>query len=192
MFLFVGLGNPGINYANNRHNIGFMLVDSLAQHYKAPNFTKKFKSEFTKTTINSKICMFLKPSTFMNNSGLAVKESKDFFNCPLEDIFVFHDEIDINPGQIKIKNGGGHNGHNGLKSIDQFIGKGYNRVRIGVSRPSKIYENNINENISNWVLSDFSLDDKVKWLDNLIEKITANLTLLMEKEIDQFLKNTRQ
>ena len=88
--------------------------------------------------------MFLKPSTFMNNSGLAVKESKDFFNCPLEDIFVFHDEIDINPGQIKIKNGGGHNGHNGLKSIDQFIGKGYNRVRIGVSRPSKIYENNIN------------------------------------------------
>jgi PTH1 family peptidyl-tRNA hydrolase len=136
--------------------------------------------------------MFLKPSTFMNNSGLAVKESKDFFNCPLEDIFVFHDEIDIKPGQIKIKNGGGHNGHNGLKSIDQFIGKGYNRVRIGVSRPSKIYENNINENISNWVLSDFSLDDKVKWLDNLIEKMTANLTLLMEKEIDQFLKNTRQ
>ena len=117
----------------------------------------------------------------MNNSGLAVREIKDFYNINIKNIFVIHDEIDLNCGQIKVKNGGGHNGHNGLRSIDQHIGKGYNRIRVGVSRPSKLYEKNINENISNWVLSDFTSEDSVKWLDNAINKISEDISLLIEK-----------
>ena len=119
----------------------------------------------------------------MNNSGVAVKEIKDFYNIEIKNIYVIHDEIDLNLGQVKIKNGGGHNGHNGLKSIDQSIGKGYNRIRIGVSRPSKIYKNQIDENISKWVLSDFSLEDKANWLDDTIEKIVKNIWSIIENEI---------
>jgi PTH1 family peptidyl-tRNA hydrolase len=117
----------------------------------------------------------------MNNSGIAVKEIKEFYNIDIQNIYVIHDEIDLDCGQIKIKNGGGHNGHNGLRSIDQSIGKGYNRIRVGVSRPSKLYEKNINENISNWVLSDFTSEDSVKWLDNAINKISEDISLLIEK-----------
>ena len=156
MFLLVGLGNPGKTYANNRHNIGFMILESLKTFYNTPKFIKKFKSEYLKTNINENIVFLLKPMTYMNDSGIAVKEIKDFYNISINNIIVFHDEIDLNLGDVRIKKGGSHNGHNGLKSIDQFIGKNYNRVRIGVSRPSKLYEKNINENVSNWVLSDFT------------------------------------
>jgi PTH1 family peptidyl-tRNA hydrolase len=127
----------------------------------------------------------------MNDSGIAVKEIKDFYNISVDNIFVFHDEIDLNPGDVRVKKGGSHNGHNGLKSIDQFIGKNYNRVRMGVSRPSKLYENNINENVSNWVLSDFTLEDKTKWLNSLINNISDNILLLINNDINNFLKNIK-
>ena len=117
----------------------------------------------------------------MNNSGIAVKEIKKFYNIDIQNIYVIHDEIDLDCGQIKIKNGGGHNGHNGLRSIDQSIGKGYNRIRVGVSRPSKLFEKNIDENISSWVLSDFTSEDSVKWLDNTISEISKDISLLFEK-----------
>jgi PTH1 family peptidyl-tRNA hydrolase len=104
----------------------------------------------------------------------------EFYNIDIQNIYVIHDEIDLDCGQIKIKNGGGHNGHNGLKSIDQSIGKGYNRVRIGVSRPSRLYEKNINENISRWVLSDFTSEDSVTWLDDTIKKTIKDVSLLIE------------
>jgi len=128
----------------------------------------------------------------MNNSGIAVREIKDFYNISIDNIFVFHDEIDLNSGEVRVKKGGSHNGHNGLKSIDQFIGKNYNRVRIGVSRPSKLYEKNINENVSNWVLSDFTLEDKVKWLNGLIDNISGNISLLINNDTNKFLKNIKQ
>ena len=118
----------------------------------------------------------------MNNSGIAVKEFKNFYNFDMNKIYVIHDEIDLDQGRIKTKIGGGHNGHNGLKSIDQLVGKDYNRVRVGVSRPSKIFENKTNENISSWVLSDFSSDDKIKWVDNTIDKISKNLSLLINNK----------
>jgi PTH1 family peptidyl-tRNA hydrolase len=191
MFLLVGLGNPGKTYANNRHNIGFMILESLEKFYNTPKFTKKFKSEYLKTNINENIVFLLKPMTYMNDSGIAVKEIKDFYNISVDNIFVFHDEIDLNPGDVRIKKGGSHNGHNGLKSIDQFIGKNYNRVRMGVSRPSKLYENNINENVSNWVLSDFTLEDKTKWLNSLINNISDNILLLINNDINNFLKNIK-
>ena len=191
MFLLVGLGNPGKTYANNRHNIGFMILEGLEKFYNTPKFTKKFKSEYLKTNINENVVFLLKPMTYMNDSGIAVKEIKDFYNIPVDNIFVFHDEIDLNSGDVRVKKGGSHNGHNGLKSIDQFIGKNYNRVRMGVSRPSKLYENNINENVSNWVLSDFTLDDKTKWLNSLINNISDNILLLINNDINNFLKNIR-
>ena len=191
MFLLVGLGNPGKTYANNRHNIGFMILESLEKFYNTPNFTKKFKSEYLKTNINENVVFLLKPMTYMNDSGIAVKEIKDFYNISVDNIFVFHDEIDLNPGDVRVKKGGSHNGHNGLKSIDQFIGKNYNRVRMGVSRPSKLYENNINENVSNWVLSDFTLEDKTKWLNSLINNISDNILLLINNDINNFLKNIK-
>ena len=182
MFLIVGLGNPGKSYSNNRHNIGFKVLEKLEDTYNIPKFTKKFKSNFSKLFFNDKLLLLLKPLTYMNNSGVAVKEIKDFYNIDIKNIYVIHDEIDLNLGQVKIKNGGGHNGHNGLKNIDQNIGKDYNRVRVGVSRPSKVYENNINENISSWVLSDFSSDEKIKWVDDTINKVSKNLSSLIKNE----------
>ena len=192
MFLLVGLGNPGKTYANNRHNIGFMILESLKKNYNTPKFIKKFKSEYLKTNINENVVFLLKPMTYMNDSGIAVKEIKDFYNISINNIIVFHDEIDLNLGDVRIKKGGSHNGHNGLKSIDQFIGKNYNRVRIGVSRPSKLYEKNINENVSNWVLSDFSLEDKTIWLNSLIDNMSENISLLINNDTNNFLKNIKQ
>ena len=139
MFLIVGLGNPGKSYRNNRHNIGYKIIDNIRKVCDFPEFSKKFNSEFSKTELNKNILFLLKPTTFMNNSGIALKEIKNFYNIDIKNIYVIHDEIDLDQGRVKVKNGGGHNGHNGLKSIDKFIGKNYNRIRIGVSRPSKIY-----------------------------------------------------
>ena len=183
MFLIVGLGNPGKSYYNNRHNIGFKVVDAIKDIYKFPKFIKKFHSEFSKFEIDGNVIFLVKPITFMNNSGIAVKKFKNFYNFDINKIYVIHDEIDLDQGRIKTKIGGGHNGHNGLKSIDLLVGKNYNRIRIGVSRPSKIFENKANENISSWVLSDFSSDEKIQWVNDTINKISKNIfSLINNKE----------
>ena len=184
MFLIAGLGNPGEFYKNNRHNIGYKIIDNIREANNFPDFTKKFKSEFSKSNLNNNILFLLKPATFMNNSGIALKEIKNFYNINIKNIYVIHDEIDLDQGRVKVKNGGGHNGHNGLKSIDKFIGKNYNRVRIGVSRPSKIYEENIDENISNWVLSDFTSNEKELWLDNTINYVSEMIVSLIKSQND--------
>ena len=189
MFLIVGLGNPGKFYINHRHNIGFKIIDNIRDKYNFPDFTKKFKSEFSKSELNRKILFLLKPETFMNYSGIALKEIKDFYNIDINNIYVIHDEIDLDQGRVKLKNGGGHNGHNGLKSIDNFIGKNYNRVRVGVSRPSKIYKENVDENISNWVLSDFTSDEKKQWLDNTIISVSEMIVSLIKNQSDLYDKN---
>jgi len=182
MFLIVGLGNPGNSYINNRHNIGFKIIDEIKDIYNFPKFNKKFHSEFSKNEVEGHTTFLLKPTTYMNNSGVAVKEFKEFYKINVNKIYVIHDEIDLDQGRVKIKVGGGHNGHNGIKSIDQFIGKDYNRVRVGVSRPSKIYDNIVNENISSWVLSDFSSDERIKWVDDTINKISKNIYSLIKDE----------
>ena len=182
MFLIVGLGNPGKFYKNNRHNIGYKILDNIKERYNFPDFSKKFKSEFSKSEFNKNILFLLKPTTFMNNSGIALKEIKDFYNIDLNKIYVIHDKIDLDQGRVKVKNGGGNNGHNGLKSIDKFIGKSYNRIRVGVSRPSKIYEDNINENISNWVLSDFTSNEKKQWLDKTIVYVSKMIISLIKNQ----------
>ena len=182
MFLIVGLGNPGKSYSNNRHNIGYKIVDNIRAIYDFPDFQKKFESEFSKTELFKKIIFLIKPTTFMNNSGIALKEIKSFYNIDINNIYVIHDEIDLDQGHVKVKTGGGHNGHNGLKSIDKLIGKNYNRVRVGVSRPSKIYEENVNENISNWVLSDFTSNEKDQWLDNTINYVSEMIISLIKSQ----------
>ena len=182
MFLIVGLGNPGKSYRNTRHNIGFKIIDNIREVYDFPEFSNKFKSEFSKSKLNKNILFLLKPTTFMNNSGIALKEIKSFYNIDINNIYVIHDEIDLDQGRVKVKNGGGHNGHNGLKSIDKMIGKKYNRVRVGVSRPSKVYEENIDENISNWVLSDFTSNEKDKWLDNTINYVSEMIISLINSQ----------
>ena len=179
MFLIVGLGNPGKSFINNRHNIGYKVIDNIKDSYNFPNFTTKFKSEFSKSLLDEEKISLLKPITYMNNSGVAVKEIKVFYNIDIKNIYVIHDEIDLEQGRVKIKNGGGHNGHNGLKSIDKLIGQEYNRVKVGVSRPSKIYDEKINEDVSNWVLSDFTSAEKKQWVDdtviNVSEKIITSI-----------------
>ena len=180
MFLIVGLGNPGKFYSNNRHNIGYKILDNIREEYNFPQFSKKFKSEFSKTELNKNIFFLLKPTTFMNNSGIALKEIKSFYNIDINNIYVIHDEIDLDQGRVKIKKGGSHNGHNGLKSIDKLIGKNYNRIRVGVSRPSKIFKENINEDISNWVLSDFTSNEKDQWLDNTINYVSEMIINLIK------------
>ena len=118
----------------------------------------------------------------MNDSGIAVKEIKKFYNIDIKNIYVIHDEIDLDLGRVKIKNGGGHNGHNGLKSIDSFIGQEYNRVRVGISRPSKIYDEKVNENVSNWVLSDFTSIAKEQWLNNTIIDVSETIISLIKNK----------
>ncbi len=172
MFLIVGLGNPGKTYSNNRHNIGYRIIDNIRENCNFPKFIKKFNSEFSKSILGEEIVLLVKPRTYMNNSGKAVKEIKDFYNIIIDNIYVIHDEIDLDQGRIKLKNGGGHNGHNGIKSIDKYIGKDYNRVRVGISRPSKMYEEKITENVSNWVLSNFTSYEKKQWLDTTIINVS--------------------
>ena len=182
MFLIVGLGNPGKSYTNNRHNIGYKIIDNIKNSCSFPKFTKKFKSEFSKSLLNGKIIFLLKPITYMNDSGEAVKEIKKFYNIDIKSIYVIHDEIDLDQGHVKIKNGGGHNGHNGLKSIDKYIGQEYNRVRVGVSRPSRIHNEKINENVSNWVLSDFTSTEKKQWLDKTIINVSETIISLIKNK----------
>tara|TARA_B100000900_G_C20474190_1_gene672674 strand:+ start:418 stop:975 length:558 start_codon:yes stop_codon:yes gene_type:complete len=184
MFLIVGLGNPGKSYINNRHNIGYKIIDHIRAVCNFPDFSKNFQSEFSKSDLDTNIVILIKPTTYMNNSGIAVNEIKNFYNIDIKNIYVIHDEIDLDPGRVKVKIGGGHNGHNGLKSIDNLIGKNYNRIRVGVSRPSKIYEEKVDENISNWVLSNFSTTDNQEWLNDTIVYVSKMIVSIIKNQND--------
>ena len=188
MYLFIGLGNPGLKYVYNRHNNGYMIIDKISELYKFPNFLKKKNSSLSIKKIENEKVILLKPTTFMNLSGISVQNIKSFYNIKNENIFVFHDEIDLNPSEIKIKKGGSSNGHNGLKSIDSFIGNDYYRIRIGVGRPidNSLYKKN--DIVSNWVLSDFSKKEKEEWLETSLNLISENFNFLKNKEFDFFLQ----
>jgi len=167
MKLIVGLGNPGKKYEKNRHNVGFLAVDYLIDKFNATRVSSKFKGELFK----SNDFLFLKPTTYMNLSGEAVRAVKDFYKLNNDDIIVIHDDIDLKTGALKFKKGGGSGGHNGLKSIDSHIGNDYWRVRIGVGRPER------KEEVVNYVLSDFSEDEFecIKKLFPVIEKAIMNI-----------------
>ena len=174
--LLIGLGNPGDEYARTRHNIGFRIVDALAEKRRCPPWKKKFKGLVT----NTDALLLLKPQTFMNLSGEAALGAATFYKLKPENVIVFHDDLDLLPGQVKIKQGGGAGGHNGLKSLDAHIGKNYWRVRIGIGRP--MTEQNIpvkGDAVTNYVLHPFSKADST-WLDPLIDNAAANIDLLLD------------
>lgn len=181
MKLFVGLGNPGDKYANNRHNIGFMLMDAVAQDYGFSSFRSKFDAEFTEGRIGDEKVVLLKPQTYMNNSGQAVQKAAKFFKVEPKDIFVFHDELDIEPFKMRVKLGGGLAGHNGLKSIKQHLGTPeFYRVRMGIGHPGD------KNRVSGYVLSDFAKAEQ-DGLNKFIEACNDYIDLLVKGEDELYM-----
>ena len=168
MRLLVGLGNPGTEYAFNRHNIGFLAVDAIAARYRFSPWRARFQGVVAEGFVNGMKVIALKPNTYMNLSGQSVGEAARFFKVPPEDVIVVYDEIEITPGKVKVKKGGGSAGHNGIKSIDAHIGQEYWRVRLGVGRP------NTKEQVTDHVLQNFAKSDKT-WLDPLLDAVADAL-----------------
>lgn len=164
MLLIVGLGNPGADYKNHRHNVGFMAVDAIARANGFSSWSRKFQGEVSEGRLGTEKVLLLKPLTFMNVSGQSVAAAAHFYKLTEADIIVIHDELDLDPGRCKVKTGGGNGGHNGLKSIDAHIGKDYKRLRIGIGHPG--HKDRVNPH----VLGDFSKADQV-WLEPLLDAI---------------------
>mgnify|MGYP001216664825 CR=1 FL=1 len=179
MLLFVGLGNPSPNSENNRHNIGFKIIDAINQKFGLSKQKPKFKGLLTTGTINGRKVYAIKPLTFMNNSGICIRELIEYFKIEAENVIVFHDDLDIDFGKIKTKFGGSSAGHNGIESIDKFIGKDYSRVRIGIGKP----DNKIS--VSDYVLDNFSEEEQKK-LEEITDNITECLSMLIDKKLDLF------
>ncbi|MBR9765278.1 MAG: aminoacyl-tRNA hydrolase [Rhodobacteraceae bacterium] len=161
MQLFVGLGNPGAKYAGNRHNIGFMALDRIASDHGFAPWRSKFQGELTEGTLGGEKVLLLKPATFMNLSGQSVGEAMRFYKLTPADVTVFHDELDLAPGKLRVKQGGGHAGHNGLRSIHQHIGPEYQRIRMGIGHPGH------KDRVAGYVLSDFAKAEE-GWLDDMM------------------------
>ncbi|WP_324752290.1 aminoacyl-tRNA hydrolase [Roseovarius sp. Pro17] len=161
MLIFAGLGNPGAKYAGNRHNIGFMALDRIAADHGFGPWKSRFQGVASEGRLGDAKVLLLKPATFMNLSGQSVSEAMRFFKLEAPDITVFHDEIDLAPGKVRVKDGGGHAGHNGLRSIHQHIGPHYTRVRMGVGHPGR------KEAVPGYVLHDFAKADQ-DWLDDVL------------------------
>ena len=179
MLLFVGLGNPTPNSQNNRHNIGFQIIDAINIKFGLSKQKPKFKGLLTTGNINDKKIYAIKPLTFMNNSGICIRELIEYFKIDATDVIVFHDDLDLDFGKIKAKFGGSDAGHNGIASIDKFIGKEYSRVRIGIGKPdSKIP-------VSDYVLNDFNEDEEEK-LIQIKKNILESLTILINKKLELF------
>lgn len=187
MWLVVGLGNPGAKYENNRHNIGFMAVDALHSHFAFGPWRRKFQAELSEGAVPGCLekILLLKPQTYMNLSGEAVQAAVQFYKIPLSRVIVFHDELDVAPGKVKIKTGGGAGGHNGLRSLDQHLGADYMRVRLGIGHPG-VHAPNKADLVLAYVLSDFAKADK-GWLKELLKKTSEHFAALLQKGPSAFL-----
>ena len=179
MLLFVGLGNPTPNSENNRHNVGFKIIDSINKKFNLSKQKPKFKGLLTTGNIGNKKVYAIKPLTFMNNSGICIRELIEYFKIEPENIIVFHDDLDIEFGKIKAKFGGSSAGHNGIASIDKFIGKDYSRVRVGIGKPKNGIE------VADFVLQNFDEDEYLK-IEKILENINESLSILVEKKLDLF------
>lgn len=180
MLLFAGLGNPGAKYASHRHNVGFMAADAIARRHSFSPWTKKFQAEVAEGRLGTEKILLIKPQTYMNNSGQAIGEALRFYKLGPESLTVFYDELDLAPAKLRVKTGGGHGGHNGIKSIDAHVGKDYRRVRIGIGHPGA------KELVHNHVLGDFAKADR-DWLEPLLEAIAANSDLLAKGDDNGFM-----
>lgn len=180
MKIIAGLGNPGTQYAGNRHNIGFMAVDALQRLPSFAPWSKKFKAEISEGEIAGEKVLLMKPQTYMNLSGESVGEAMRFFKLTPADIIAIHDELDLPAGRVRIKTGGGHGGHNGLKSLDAHCGKDYRRLRLGIGHPGD------KERVHSHVLGDFAKADRV-WLEPLLDAIADNAAMLVKAEDSQLM-----
>ena len=179
MILLVGLGNPTPDSNDNRHNIGFKIIDAINQKFGLSKQKPKFKGLLTTGNISNKKVYAIKPLTFMNNSGICIRELIEYFKINAEDIIVFHDDLDLDFTKIKAKFGGSNAGHNGIASIDKFIGKEYSRVRIGIGKPDSKIE------VSDFVLTNFTDEEKIK-LEKVIQNIIESMPILIDKKLDLF------
>ncbi|GAC1338013.1 MAG: aminoacyl-tRNA hydrolase [Beijerinckiaceae bacterium] len=179
MLLFVGLGNPGPRHARNRHNIGFMVAEAIARRHGFAPFRARFHSRASEGQIGGERIVLIEPQTFMNESGRAVGEAARFFKIALEDLVVFHDELDLAPGKLRVKSGGGDAGHNGLRSVTAHLGNGYKRVRLGIGHPGD------KDLVYSYVLSDFAKAEE-PWVAALCGAIADNAGLLAEGEEARF------
>jgi len=185
MLLLVGLGNPSPNSSNNRHNVGFLIIDAINEKFKLSKQKPKFKGLLTTGKINEQKVFAIKPLTFMNSSGICIKELIEYFKINVKDVFVFHDDMDIDIGKVKVKFGGGNAGHNGIDSIDKNIGKNYSRIRIGIGRPKK------NSTGADHVLDNFSNDEKGN-VEIVTKNIIESLSILINKDLDLFSSKINQ
>ncbi len=180
MLLAVGLGNPGSDYALNRHNIGFMCLDAIARRHAFSPFRAKFEGEIAEGRIGADRVLALKPLTYMNESGRSVAAAARFFKIAPEEVLVFHDELDLEAGRIRVKRGGGHAGHKGLKSIHAHLGPDYGRVRMGIGHPGD------KERVTAHVLNDFAKSDR-DWLEPLLGAVAENFALLAGGEDAEYM-----
>ena len=185
MLLLVGLGNPNPNNSNNRHNVGFLVIDAINEKFKLSKQKPKFKGLLTTGKINEQKVFAIKPLTFMNGSGVCIKELIEYFKIEVKDVFVFHDDMDIDIGKVKVKFGGSNAGHNGIDSIDKNIGKNYSRIRIGIGRPKK------NSTGADHVLDNFSNDEKQN-VEEVTSNIIKSISILINKDLDLFSSKINQ
>lgn len=178
--LAVGLGNPGPAYAGNRHNIGYRAVDAIVDRFGWGPFRKRFQGEVAEGTLGGRRVIVLKPTTYMNESGRAVSTAARFFRITPEDVLVFQDELDLAAGKLRVKRGGGHAGHNGLRSIHAHIGPDYRRVRLGIGHPGE------KGRVVGHVLKDFAKADQT-WLDPLLDAVAEYFPLLVKDDDAQFM-----
>ncbi len=185
-WLLVGLGNPGDKYKNNRHNIGFMVVDAIADEYRFPAWRSKFQSEISEGKIGDAKVVLLKPLTYMNESGQAIGKAAKFYKVAADRIVIFHDELDLEPMKMRVKIGGGVAGHNGLKSARAHLGSAdFVRVRLGIGHPGD------RNRVSGYVLSDFAKTEQ-DWLTRLIDGVCRHISFLLEGRIDDFMTRVSQ
>ncbi len=185
MLLLVGIGNPNPNNSNNRHNVGFLIIDAINAKFKLSKQKPKFKGLLTTGIIDEQKVYAIKPLTFMNSSGVCIKELMEYFKIDAKNVFVFHDDMDVDIGKIKVKFGGSSAGHNGIESIDKNIGKHYSRIRIGVGHPKD------NSTGADHVLDNFSKDEKVS-VDGVTKNIIESLSILIKKDLDLFSSKVNQ
>jgi PTH1 family peptidyl-tRNA hydrolase len=180
MKLFVGLGNPGAQYAGHRHNIGFMAVDRIAADHGFSPWRSRFQGQTSEGQLGGEKVLLLKPGTYMNRSGQSVGEALRFFKLTPGDVTVFHDELDLAPGKLRLKQGGGHAGHNGLRSIHEHLGDAYGRVRLGIGHPGH------KDAVAGYVLHDFAKADQ-DWLDDLLRGISDGAVALAASDGPKFM-----
>lgn len=180
MLLIIGLGNPGSQYSKNRHNIGFMAVDEIVRRHGFGAFRAKFQGELAEGKIGTEKVLALKPMTFMNESGRSVAQAVKFYKIPPEDIIVLHDELDLAAGRLRVKSGGGHGGHNGLRSIHAQVGPDYKRIRLGIGHPGD------KAKVTGHVLKDFAKADS-DWLELELDAIADHFETVAKGNNAEFM-----